>query len=147
MESLFFEVKLLVVLFLSGIYVRSSFGFKEYASIQSPQFKESRSSKYPVQQQQHQKVPAEEREKVNTISVTCHPDSLEILIKADMFEVGAPVNVDELRLGVEYNEICRATASSRDEYRIVVGLLDCGTKHWVTMTLLQFRHLFVYYKL
>ncbi|XP_053194400.1 zona pellucida sperm-binding protein 3-like [Scomber japonicus] len=143
MESLFFEVKLLVVLFLSGIYVRSSFGFKEYASIQSPQFKESRSSKHPVQQQHH-KVPTEEREKVNTISVTCHPDSLEILIKADMFEVGAPVNVDELRLGVEYNEICRATASSRDEYRIVVGLLDCGTKHWMTEDSLVYTNLLIF---
>ncbi|CAK6964852.1 zona pellucida sperm-binding protein 3-like [Scomber scombrus] len=142
MESLFFGVKLLVVLFLSGIYVRSSFAFREYASIQSPQFKESRSSKHPVQQ--HLKVPAKEREKVNTISVTCHPDSLEILIKADMFEVGAPVNADELRLGVEYNEICRATASSRDEYRIVVGLLDCGTKHWMTEDSLVYTNLLIF---
>lgn len=145
MESLFFEVKLLLVLFLSGVCVRSSFAFPQYGSLQRPQFTQSQSSKHHVQE--HQKVLPEEREKVNTVSVTCHPDSLEILIKADLFEVGAPVNADDLRLGVEYNEFCRATATSREEHRIAVGLLDCGTKHWVTMTLLQFKHLSVYYKL
>lgn len=145
MESLFSYVNLLVVLFLSGLCVRSSFAFPPehvtlHASFQSPQLKGSQSSKHTAQEQQ--KAPAEEREQVNTVGVICHPDSLEIVIKADMFEVGAPVNGDDLRLGVEYNEYCRATASSGHEYRIVVGLLDCGTKHWVTLNLLQIRHLF-----
>eukprot|EP00064_Thunnus_orientalis_P014963 superscaffoldBa00002691_g15011 len=61
-----------------------------------------------------------------------------------MFEVGAPVNGDELRLGVEYNEFCRATASSGDEYRIVVGLLDCGTKHWMTDDSLVYTNLLIF---
>uniref|UniRef100_A0A8C2WW63 Zona pellucida sperm-binding protein 3 n=1 Tax=Cyclopterus lumpus TaxID=8103 RepID=A0A8C2WW63_CYCLU len=89
------------------------------------------------QQTRQEKAPAEEQEQENTLRVTCHPDSLEIIIKADMFEVGAHVNGDDLRLGVEPNDYCRATTSSRDEYRILVGLMDCGTKqrtHWSTQT-------------
>ncbi|XP_067426687.1 zona pellucida sperm-binding protein 3-like [Thunnus thynnus] len=147
MEPLFFEVNLLVVLFLSGICVRSSLAFPpehftQHASFQKPQLTGSQSSKHTAQQ--HLKVLAGEREKVNTVSVTCHPDLLEIVIKADMFEVGAPVNGDELRLGVEYNEFCRATASSGDEYRIVVGLLDCGTKHWMTDDSLVYTNLLIF---
>lgn len=134
MELLCFWLNLLL-----GLCVRSSFAlpsthYAQHASFQSPQITES--SRHPEQQ----KVVAEEREQVNTVRVTCHPDSLEIVIKADMFGVGAPVNGDELRLGVEYNDYCRPTTSSGDEYRIIVGLVDCGTKHWVR--LLQCRHLF-----
>lgn len=80
------------------------------------------------------KAPAEERERVKTVMVTCHPDSVEITIKADMFGVGVLVHGDELRLGVEEDDYCRAPASSGEEYRIIVGLEDCGTKHWVTTT-------------
>lgn len=80
---------------------------------------------------EQQKTQSVKREQVNTVRVTCHPDSLEIVIKADMFGVGAPVNSDELRLGVEENNFCKATVTSGEEYAIVVGLTDCGTKHWV----------------
>ncbi len=133
METWCFSNNLLVGLLLSGIFVRSSFGFPprhftQHALPQRPQLR-----KHTVQQQQQQQLPSEAREQVNTVSVTCHPDSLEIVIKADLFGVGAPVDGDELRLGVEHNDFCRATASSGEEYRIIVGLLDCGTKHWVTL--------------
>lgn len=76
----------------------------------------------------------EEPVPVNTVGVLCHPDSMELSINADLFEVGAPVDVRELRLGVEHSDYCSATASSDSEYRILVGLEDCGTKHWVTCT-------------
>ncbi|KAI4800583.1 hypothetical protein KUCAC02_009577 [Chaenocephalus aceratus] len=95
--------------------------------------------------QQQQKSPAEEPQQVNTVRVTCHPDSLEIVIKADMFAVGAPVDGDELRLGVETNnQYCRATASSADEYSISVGLVECGTRHWVTEDSLIYTNLLIY---
>lgn len=68
---------------------------------------------------------------MNTVRVACHPDSLEVIIKADIFGIGAPVRADELHLGVEHSDFCRAAASSGDEYRIIVGLVDCGTRHWV----------------
>ncbi|XP_027897325.1 zona pellucida sperm-binding protein 3-like isoform X1 [Xiphophorus couchianus] len=91
-----------------------------------------------VQQEQHQP------ELVNTVRVVCHPDSLEVVIAADMFAVGAPVDNRELRLGVEDNEFCRAAATSAEEYRIVVGLDDCGTKHWMTKDSLVYTNLLVY---
>lgn len=131
METLFFWVNLLI-----GLGVRSAFAFppkhyRQHALLQGPQISKGT---------QQQKAPAEGREQVNTVRVTCHPDSLEIVIKADMFGVGAPVDSDDLRLGVEHNDYCRATASSRDEYAIFVGLMDCGTKHWVMVNLLQIVH-------
>lgn len=70
-------------------------------------------------------------ERLKTVRVICHPDSLEVVIQADMFGIGAPVNPFELQLGVDDRDYCRATEYSTDEYRIVVGLMDCGTKHWV----------------
>ncbi|KAK5936195.1 hypothetical protein CgunFtcFv8_027678 [Champsocephalus gunnari] len=62
-----------------------------------------------------------------------------------MFAVGAPVDGDELRLGVETNnQYCRATASSADEYSISVGLVECGTRHWVTEDSLIYTNLLIY---
>ncbi|XP_056262912.1 zona pellucida sperm-binding protein 3-like [Pseudoliparis swirei] len=128
------------VLLLVGLCFRSYFAFppKGYTQhAQSPQF--TRSSQHALQA----KDPSEELEQVNTVRVTCHPDSLEIIIQADMFEVGAPVNAAELRLGVELNDYCRATSSS-EEYRILVGLLDCGTKQKMTEDTLVYTNVLVY---
>ena len=72
---------------------------------------------------------------VKTVAVLCHPDLMEIMVKADMFEIGAPILPAELRLGVVYGDVCSALAASKDEYKIVVGLSDCGTKHWVRINL------------
>ncbi|XP_041868534.1 zona pellucida sperm-binding protein 3-like [Melanotaenia boesemani] len=83
------------------------------------------------------------QEQVNTVSVICHPDSLEVVIQADMFAVGAPVHSSELRLGVEYNKLCMAKASG-DVYRILVRLEDCGTRHWMTKDALVYTNLLIY---
>nr|XP_046270058.1 zona pellucida sperm-binding protein 3-like [Scatophagus argus] len=135
METLYFWVNLLAGLLLSGICMRSSFAFPPEHYTQHA---------LPQRPQVAKHTPAEGREQVNTISVTCHPDSLEIIIKADMFGVGAPVNGDDLRLGVEHSDFCRATASSDDEYRILVGLGDCSTKHWMTEDSLVYTNLLIY---
>lgn len=148
METLFLWFHLFIGLFLSGICVQSTFALlsthhhRQYALHQIPQLGQSQSSKHTMHKEH--KGPAGEREKVHTVRVTCHPDALEIVIKADMFGVGAPVDSDELRLGVEDNGNCRATASSGDEYRIFVGLVDCGTKHWVKVNSMDFKLLFYY---
>ncbi|XP_034395411.1 zona pellucida sperm-binding protein 3-like isoform X2 [Cyclopterus lumpus] len=138
MKTLCFLVHLLV-----GLCFRSNSAFPpqdytQHASIQSPQITGS------SQHSRQEKAPAEEQAQVNTVRVTCHPDSFEIIIKADMFEVGAPVNGDDLRLGVEHNDYCRATTSSIDEYRILVGLMDCGTKQRMTEDALVYTNLLVY---
>ncbi|KAJ4932420.1 hypothetical protein JOQ06_010843 [Pogonophryne albipinna] len=137
MEAFHFQVILLV-----GLCVSSSFAFPptQDASFQSL----ANTGRSEIGQQQ-QKSPAEEPQQVNTIRVTCHPDSLEIVIKADMFAVGAPVDGDEIRLGVETNnQYCRATVSSADEYSISVGLVECGTRHWVTEDSLIYTNLLIY---
>ncbi|XP_056274005.1 zona pellucida sperm-binding protein 3-like [Pseudoliparis swirei] len=132
-----------LVLLLVGLCFRSysAFppkGYSRHASIQSPQI--TGSSQHTLQA----KDPSEEQEQVNTVRVTCHPHSLEIIIQADMFEVGAPVNGDELRLGLEHNDHCRATIFSGDEYRILVKLVDCGTKQKMTEDALVYTNLLVY---
>ncbi|XP_069004626.1 zona pellucida sperm-binding protein 3-like [Embiotoca jacksoni] len=138
-----FWLNFLLGLFLSGLRVRSSFAFPptqytQHALFQGPQPPQSQSSTHAVLEQQ------KEGEQVNTVSVSCRPDSLEIVIKADVFAVGAPVNRDDLRLGVEHKDYCRAAASSGDEYRIIVGLADCGTKHWMTEDSLVYTNLLIY---
>uniref|UniRef100_A0A673ZGE3 Zona pellucida sperm-binding protein 3 n=1 Tax=Salmo trutta TaxID=8032 RepID=A0A673ZGE3_SALTR len=39
--------------------------------------------------------------RVETVAVTCHSDYMEIVVKADLFQLGNPIDVDDLRLGVE----------------------------------------------
>ncbi|XP_071386785.1 zona pellucida sperm-binding protein 3-like [Centroberyx affinis] len=141
------SVNLLVGLFLLGICITSSFAFPpkhdtQHASFERRQITGSQNSKNAHHEQQN--AATEEQDRVNTVSVMCHPDSMEIVVKADMFEVGAPIDGDELRLGVEHVDFCRATATSHDEYRIVVGLLDCGTKHWMTEDSLIYTNLLIY---
>ncbi|KAI9523370.1 hypothetical protein NQZ68_028394 [Dissostichus eleginoides] len=142
MEAFNFQVILLV-----GLCVGSSFAFPPTRYTQDASFQSlANTSRSEIgQQEQQQKSKAEEPQQVNTIRVTCHPDSLEIVIKADMFAVGAPVDADEIRLGVETNnQYCRATASSADEYSISVGLVECGTRHWVTEDSLIYTNLLIY---
>ncbi|KAI4798615.1 hypothetical protein KUCAC02_020609 [Chaenocephalus aceratus] len=133
------------VILLVGLCVSSSFAFPPTQAASFQSLANTGRSELGQQQQQQQKSPAEEPQQVNTVRVTCHPDSLEIVIKADMFAVGAPVDGDELRLGVETNnQYCRATASSADEYSISVGLVECGTRHWVTEDSLIYTNLLIY---
>uniref|UniRef100_A0A3Q3VUZ7 Zona pellucida sperm-binding protein 3 n=1 Tax=Mola mola TaxID=94237 RepID=A0A3Q3VUZ7_MOLML len=93
---------------------------------------------------QELQAPLEGRERMNTVRVTCHPNMLEITVKADLFGVGAPVHSEELHLGVENYNFCRAVAASADEYRIAVGLEDCGTKHWMTEDALIYTNLLIF---
>lgn len=132
METLFVWVCLFAGL-QSSFAFPSSHDRRQHASHRIPQRAHSQSSRFGARAEAE--APAEEREAVHTVRVTCLPDSLEIVVKADMFAVGAPVDSGELRLGVEDDDYCRATASSEEEYRIAVGLVDCGTKHWVKVNL------------
>ncbi|XP_047428063.1 zona pellucida sperm-binding protein 3-like [Mugil cephalus] len=138
MENLFFWVSLLVGFFLSEVCNRSSFAFPQNAFLQRPQLLLSQSSVSTVHEQQ------KESEQVNTVRVICHSDSLEIRIEADMFAVGAPVKGEDLHLGVDDHKFCSPSASVGTEYRIVVGLMDCGTKHWMTEDSLVYTNLLVY---
>ncbi|KAM8844766.1 zona pellucida sperm-binding protein 3-like [Spinachia spinachia] len=128
---------------LVGLCFRSSFAFPPKDQTRHASFKGPlvtvRSQLAP-----QQKAPADDREHVNTVSVTCHPDSLEIIIKADLFAVGFHVKGDELRLGVENNDRCIARTSSEEEFTIHVSLVDCGTKRWMTEDTLAYTNLLIY---
>ncbi|XP_029945152.1 zona pellucida sperm-binding protein 3-like [Salarias fasciatus] len=139
MEMVLFWANILLGLLLSGICVRQSLALpphhSQYASLQRPQHTQRTTTEEPPKA----------LEQVNTISVACYPDLLEIAIKADLFAVGAPVNSNEIRLGVDEDDYyCRATVSSEDEYKIVAGLMDCGTKHWMTEDSLVYTNLLIY---
>uniref|UniRef100_A0A3Q2SRS4 Zona pellucida sperm-binding protein 3 n=1 Tax=Fundulus heteroclitus TaxID=8078 RepID=A0A3Q2SRS4_FUNHE len=134
-----FGFTLLLGVMLSGLCRQSALAltalqYPQYPSLLRPRPQQSLS---PSVEQQ-------EPEPVNTVAVICHPDSLEVVITADMFAVGSPVDSRELRLGVEDNEFCRAVATSAEEYRIVVGLDSCGTKHWMTKDSLVYTNLLMY---
>uniref|UniRef100_A0A3B4AN22 Zona pellucida sperm-binding protein 3 n=1 Tax=Periophthalmus magnuspinnatus TaxID=409849 RepID=A0A3B4AN22_9GOBI len=67
------------------------------------------------------------------VVVRCHPDSLEVIIQADMFNTGLVVEASHLRLGLEEQmnpNVCKAAPSGPSEFTIRAHLMDCGTvKH------------------
>lgn len=128
------SVTLLVWFSWPGIYIPSSFAFPAEQGTQHAKLFDGLRTKRGFSYGP-KSLAAEKQDWVNTITVMCYPDFMDIAVKADMFEVGTLINGDELRLGVDHRDSCRAAASSVDEYRIVVGLSDCGTKHWVGRTL------------
>ncbi|XP_055008296.1 zona pellucida sperm-binding protein 3-like isoform X2 [Boleophthalmus pectinirostris] len=113
--------------------------FKQNALVERPRLTGGQGSK-----QGHREGADEEREQIKSVTVSCHPDSLEIVIQADLFGVGASVKGSDLRLGVDNDERCKPVLSSNDEYRITAGLLDCGTKHWMTEESLVYTNLLIY---
>ncbi|KAJ3600212.1 hypothetical protein NHX12_031198 [Muraenolepis orangiensis] len=86
----------------------------------------------------------EKNGRVQTVAVACHPDFMEITVNADLFDIGTPINPEELRLGVVHSHACSAVASSPEKYTIVAGLSDCGTKHWMTESSLVYTNLLIF---
>lgn len=76
---------------------------------------------------------SERRPDTSTVKVTCHPDYMEIEMDVDLLELGFPVNVEDVRLGVseQTGDQCRALPSEPGKYTIAALLTDCGTQHWV----------------
>ncbi|XP_074553398.1 zona pellucida sperm-binding protein 3-like isoform X2 [Halichoeres trimaculatus] len=145
METFYLWANLLIGLLLSETSLRPSHALppplnSQHTAQQTPQITES--SEHTEQEEQG--APPEEPVLLNTVSVSCYPDFLDVIIKADMFGVGAPVNSNDIRLGVEHHVHCVAAAASGEEYRITVGLLDCGTKHWMTEDSLVYTNLLIY---
>uniref|UniRef100_A0A4W5N8N0 Zona pellucida sperm-binding protein 3 n=1 Tax=Hucho hucho TaxID=62062 RepID=A0A4W5N8N0_9TELE len=83
---------------------------------------------------------------VKTVAVACYSDYVEIVVNADLFQIGTLIDMDDLHLGVEQyqaQEPCKATVSAAgDEYRIFAALTDCGTKHMMNKdSLIYTNHL------
>lgn len=135
METLRLWISVLVGICLSG----SSLAFSQALFPQhAASFQRAPPPQRPPHSVAQQQQLLEEPQQVNTVTVICHPDSLEVVIAADMFAVGAPVDSQQLHLGVENTDFCRAQPASPEEYRILVGLDGCGTRHWVILFLWLF---------
>lgn len=68
--------------------------------------------------------------KVKTFVVRCHEDSVEVVIKAHLFDPALPVQPAHLGLGSAgaSQEHCRARESASGEYVIRASLSDCGSQ-------------------
>lgn len=69
---------------------------------------------------------------LKTVSVICSPSAMEVHIKADLFDLGVPVNPEHLTLG----ERCGVTEASSEEFILHAALMDCGTRYLVEHPLL-----------
>lgn len=80
-----------------------------------------------VKQQQSPQLSAQPR----PVVVLCHPDSMEVVVQADLFESGLLVDGKHLRLGsdlVREGSSCGAVPSGEAEFILQAHLTDCGTK-------------------
>lgn len=65
--------------------------------------------------------------RVKTFVVKCHEDSIEVVMKAHLFDPGLPVEPWHLRLGPAQHH-CTAKVSGNGEYIIRARLTDCGSE-------------------
>ncbi|XP_016142061.1 zona pellucida sperm-binding protein 3-like [Sinocyclocheilus grahami] len=95
---------------------------------------------------QMKESPGRKITRVKTVAVICHEHYMEIAIKADLFDVGLPVDASELRLGADSQFIpsCKVSAFSTNEYAIAAELTDCGTQHWITDDSLIYTNLLIF---
>lgn len=74
------------------------------------------------------------------IVLRCHPDSMEVVVQADMFHAGLEVDGRHLRLGSDLlgeGSACAAFPSGAAEFTIRAQLMDCGTKLAVSVGFVQ----------
>ncbi|XP_024118218.1 zona pellucida sperm-binding protein 3 isoform X1 [Oryzias melastigma] len=103
---------------------------------------------YSVKQQQQQPPPTPEvPEQRRPVTVKCHPDSMEVVVKADMFETGLNVDGGHLRLGsnsLGSGGECGAVQKGEDEFTIWALLSDCGTKLSSTEEKIIYSNVLIY---
>ncbi|KAM3603653.1 uncharacterized protein V6R79_000166 [Siganus canaliculatus] len=81
------------------------------------------------------------------VMVNCYPNSMEVVVQADMFESGLEVDVTHLRLGSEAvteGTVCGAFPSGEAEFTIRAHLTDCGTKLSSTTEKIIYSNVLVY---
>lgn len=65
------------------------------------------------------------------VAVNCRPDSMEVVVQADVFGTGLEVHRGHLRLGsgsASAGSACGAAPHGEAEFIIHAHLMDCGTK-------------------
>ncbi|XP_077371086.1 zona pellucida sperm-binding protein 3-like [Festucalex cinctus] len=95
-------------------------------------------------------VPSQQLHEVRpkAVLVRCHPDSMELMILADLFDLGLLVEPGHLRLGADPaagSGSCRARPTGDGEtLTIWAGLLDCGTRLSSTQDKIIYSNALVY---
>uniref|UniRef100_A0A665TIC6 Zona pellucida sperm-binding protein 3 n=1 Tax=Echeneis naucrates TaxID=173247 RepID=A0A665TIC6_ECHNA len=82
-------------------------------------------------QEQQQQYNTELGERPRPVSVRCHPDSMEVVVQADLFDVGLRVDGTHLRLGAApaaRDGPCRGVQSGVAEVTVRTPLTECGTQ-------------------
>ncbi|KAI5089057.1 zona pellucida glycoprotein 3b precursor [Silurus meridionalis] len=77
---------------------------------------------------------------LRTVSVTCSASAMEVHVKADLFNLGSPVNPEHLTIG----EHCGVTKVLSEEFIIHTALTDCDTHYWLTANTLIYTNVLVY---
>ncbi|XP_076000873.1 zona pellucida sperm-binding protein 3b [Genypterus blacodes] len=81
------------------------------------------------------------------VEVRCHADSMQVLMQADMFDTGLPVEARHLRLGSDdsgaWSE-CGAEPSGEAEFTIWTHLMACGTKRSSTEEAIIYSNVLIY---
>lgn len=76
-----------------------------------------------------QRLSAEPDPRPHPVMVHCHPDTVEVVVQADLFDTGIEVDARHLRLGSgppAEGSVCRAAQSSEAQFTLRSHLLDCG---------------------
>lgn len=90
---------------------------------------EIQDQKKPPLAAEHQQLSADPRARPRPVVVKCHPDSMEVVVQADVFNTGVQVEGKYLRLGAgaaAEGSACSAVPSGEAEFTIWAHLMDCG---------------------
>ncbi|XP_026169181.1 zona pellucida sperm-binding protein 3-like [Mastacembelus armatus] len=82
-----------------------------------------------------------------SVVVKCHPDSMEVVVQADMFNMGLQVDGRHLRLGSDSageGVACGALPSGEAEFTLKAQLMSCGTKLSSTREKIIYSNVLVY---
>ncbi|KAM9323139.1 zona pellucida sperm-binding protein 3-like [Pholidichthys leucotaenia] len=104
---------------------------------------------------QQQQPSPEESAPPRPVVVRCSPDSMEVVVQADLFDTGLLVDGSRLRLGSGSFEDaadasssskseCGATSAGEEEFILQAWLTDCGTKLSSTAEKLVYSNVLVY---
>ncbi|KAM9718630.1 zona pellucida sperm-binding protein 3-like [Menidia menidia] len=97
----------------------------------------------PLERKQRVELEARPR----PVAVRCLPGSMEVVVRADLFESGLRVDGAHLRLGLNPPSDggeCGAVPSGEDEFTLLTWLTECGTKLSSTEEMIVYSNVLVY---
>nr|XP_033465071.1 uncharacterized protein LOC117245696 [Epinephelus lanceolatus] len=84
--------------------------------------------------------------RLKTFAVKCHEDSMEVVVKAYLFDPGRPVEPTHLRLGPvrAAGDHCTAKESGNGELVIRAALTECGSRVMFTRSSVLYNNFLLY---